>query len=174
MSLSNFLFQFFGGTKMKLCISIMVLLCVTGIAFGGAPPGHSKTEWVIPQTTHAIVGQLLTTKQSRDKKDRIFDVTIKPARNLWGIVGEEVVKTSYKEYIPVVVGKIIPMFIDYTGSGIEFDAKVKQDYVFFLKKERKGFFLLRMEPAANENKIIELRKKFLKEKEAKNKQVSSD
>ncbi len=79
---------------MKLCISIIVLLGVAGTALAGSPPGHSRTEWVIPQTTHAIVGQLLTSKKSRDKKDTILDVTIKPARDLWGESGSKVIKTS--------------------------------------------------------------------------------
>ena len=50
-------------------------------------------------------------------------------------------------------------FVNYTGSGIELQAKPTEKYICFLRKEQTGFSLLRMEPVPNEKTILELYEK---------------
>ena len=61
-----------------------------------------------------------------------------------------VIEATYREYelsaIPEGVGVC---FANYTGSGIEWEAKTNTAYVCFLTREAGGFALLRLEPAEN-------------------------
>jgi hypothetical protein len=146
--------------KMRAYILVFVMLGLTVTAHATGSPGYDKTDAVLPKTTHAIVAEIIACSTTNERGYTLLDVTLKPIRTLWGEHDHEVIKTKYKEFMLSggSAGKSIS-YEKYTGSGIEFEAKPKRKYICFLKEEKEGFSLLRMEPVENENTILELYKK---------------
>jgi len=134
----------------------MLSIVLAGTAFATKPPGYDKTEDVLPKTTHAVVAEVISCSITNEPGNTVLNVELKPIKILWGEHDGSVIKTKYKEFMPEVREGMSVCFVNYTGSGIEVQAKPKQTFICFLKEEGKGFSLLRMEPVENEKTILEL------------------
>ena len=145
---------------MKTIIAIVALLGLASVADATEAPGNESTERVIPDTTHAIVGQLVSCVRTNEPDNHVLSVSITPVRSLWGNALTNGVDAKYREFmLPNIPEGMSVCFANYTGSGIEWDAKPKQRYICFLKKQKEEFTLLRLEAVENEKKILELYKK---------------
>jgi len=138
------------------------LVGMLSVASASEAPGHDTTDRVVPNTTHAVIGQLVSCVATNEPGNHVLEVTLRPIRTLWGDQITNSVSTRYEEFIPVFPEHINISYMNYTGSGIEFQAKQKQKYICFLKKRKEGFSLLRLEPVENEKKILDL---YMKQKE---------
>jgi hypothetical protein len=142
---------------MKQIITILALLGLASVAGATEAPSNEPTERIIPDTTHAIVGQLVSCVRTNEPGSHVLSVSITPIRSLWGDALTNAVDANYREFmLPNIPEGMSVCFANYTGSGIEWDSKPKQKYICFLKKEKKAFSLLRLEPVANEKKILDL------------------
>ncbi len=143
---------------MKQIIGILAGILLATVARASEAPGHDTAARVIPKTTHAIVGQLVSCVATNEPGMHVLKVDIIPMRTLWGKKLTGSVQTRYEEFIPVFPEHINVSYANYTGSGIEFQARPKQPYICFLRKEKEAFTLLRLEPVENEKRILEFHK----------------
>lgn len=137
------------------------MMLVSGVALASELPGYDPLDRVIPNTGTAIVGKLVAVTNEQTRSDNLLKVTIEPSRTLWGQTMTNAVSVVYKEFIaklPDEPGLNVD-FINYTGSGIEFQAKAGVEYICLLKKEETGFSLLRLEPVSNEKRVLEVYEK---------------
>lgn len=142
---------------MKETLFVLAVLCATLTAVATEAPRHETIERVVPSATHAIVGLLTSCTVTNEPGNRVLAVTIVPSRTLWGGTLAEPVKAEYKEFvIPLVPEGMSVSFANYSGSGIEWNAKAMHEYICFLKREGETFTLLRLEPVANEKGILEV------------------
>jgi len=145
---------------MKLCIAFMLSLTMAGVtAFATKAPGYEKTEAVLPKTTHAVVAEIISCSVTNEPGNTVLKVELKPIKSLWGEHDGSAIKTKYKEFMPHVPEGMSVYFVNYTGSGIEFQVNNTEKYICFLKMEQAGFSLLRIEPVSNEKTILELYEK---------------
>jgi hypothetical protein len=138
--------------------TIAVLALVTSVALATELPGHDPVERVIPQTDIAAVGELVAVSKERTASDNLLTVTISLSRKIWGQIPSNTVTAVYKEFIPKLPDKpgLNVDFINYTGSGVEFQAKAGEEYICFFQKKGSSLALLRLEPLANEAAIRNL------------------
>jgi hypothetical protein len=147
--------------KMK-CICVALLAVVAPfLAQASEAPGWDRTEAVVPKTTVAVVGTLVSCVSTNEPGNRVLIVSISPLRTIWGPEQSNHLEVAYKEFIPVFSEDMRVYYGNYTGSGIEWKAQTNSLYVFFVSKHTNAMSLLRIEPAGNEAKI---RERFEKQK----------
>jgi hypothetical protein len=145
--------------KMKYIWTVLLVVFTPLLAQASEAPGWDKTEAVVPKTAVAVVGTLVSCVATNEPGNRVLIVSVTPLRTLWGEEQTNQLHVTYKEFVPVYPENMSVYYANYTGSGIEWKAKPKQEYVCFLKKEKNKFSLLRFEPLANEHTILDLYKK---------------
>jgi len=146
---------------MKKKTLFAAMLLITAVAVATELPGYDPVDRVIPKTDIAIVGKLVTVTNAQTKSDNVLRVTIEPLRSVWGQMPSNTIAAVYKEFIPVLPNKpgLNVDFINYTGSGIEFQAKAGEEFVCLLQKKQDTFILLRLETKSNESVVRDLFKK---------------
>ena len=141
-----------------------MLVATASIAVATELPGYETTERVLPMTTDGVVGELVSSVRTNEPGSHVLLVTIKTQSHLWGSFTNAVFEAKYREFkIPAIPKGMSVSFANYTGSGIEWEAKTNMAYVCFLSQQTNGFSLLRLEPAEHATKVLslyeELRKK---------------
>ena len=134
---------------------ILSFLILAGTVVATMGPRHLLTREVIPAASHAIVGRLSSCVATNEPGNDVLAVTISPIRSLWGRKLKNELHVEYKEFIPEIQEGMHIHFPNYTGSGIEWQAKPQQEYICFLKKKWMTFSLLRLEPVSNEKQILQ-------------------
>ena len=134
------------------------MLLITAVAVATELPGHDPVDRVIPKTDIAMVGRLLTVTNAQTKSDNVLRVAIEPLRPVWGQMPSNTIAAVYKEFIPILPDEpgLNVDFINYTGSGIEFQAKAGEEFVCLLQEKQGAFILLRLEARANESAVRDL------------------
>lgn len=140
---------------MKTIIAALLLLAgAAPVALATEAPGNESTDRVLPQASDAVVGTLISSVQTTEPGNHVLIVTVRTQRQLWGTVTNAVIEAKYREFtIPAIPEGISVSFANYTGSGIEWDAKTNSAYVCFLSQQTNGISLLRLEPAENATKV---------------------
>jgi hypothetical protein len=143
---------------MKIKCICAALLTVFGSfsARASEAPGWDETDAVVPKTTVAVVGTLVSRVSTNEPGNRVLIVSISPLRTIWGQEQANHLHVAYKEFIPVFPENMRVYYGNYTGSGIEWKAQTNSLYVFFLSQDANAMSLLRMEPAESEAKIREM------------------
>ncbi len=144
------------------CLALLIVFA-SFLAQASEAPGWDSTDAVVPKTKVAVVGTLLSCVSTNEPGSRLLVVSIVPLRTLWGPEQTNRLDVTYKEFIPVFPEKMRVYYGNYTGSGIEWEAKTNSLYVFFLSQQTNSMSLIRLEPAENESKIREM---FEKQKNA--------
>jgi len=140
---------------MKTIIRTFLALAGT-VAISAATqlPGYDITECVIPKTTDAVIGVLISAIRTNEPGNSVLFVTVKAERILCGTLTNAVFEAKYREFtIPAIPEGMGVDFVNYTGSGVEWEAKTNTSYVFFLSHQTNTVSLLRLEPVGNEAKI---------------------
>ena len=120
------------------------------VAMATEAPGHEPTDRVAAQASDAVVGVLVSSIRAQEPGNQVLRVAVETQRQLWGAATSGVIEATYREYeLPAIPEGVGVCFANYTGSGIEWEAKTNTAYVCFLKREADGFALLRLEPAEN-------------------------
>ena len=145
--------------KKRYLVVALLAAFAAPLARASEAPGWDRTEAVVPKTTVAVVGTLVSCVITNEPGNRVLIVSIAPLRTLWGQKQTNQLDVAYKEFIPVYPENMSVYYANYTGSGIEWKAKPKEEYICFLKDEKKTLSLLRLEPVTDEKKILELHKK---------------
>lgn len=140
---------------MKEILLVLGVLCATSAAVATEAPGYETTERIVPHTTHAIVGLLASCTVTNEPGNRVLAVKIISSRSLWGGSLTNSLDARYTEFvIPSIPEGMSVSFANYSGSGIEWNAKPRQEYICLLKREGETFSLLRLEPVANEKCVL--------------------
>ena len=140
---------------MKRILALLVaMLGGVAITVATEAPGNEPTARVIPQTTHAVVGVLLSSVRTNEPDNHVLLVTVRTERHLLGALTNEVFEAKYREFkIAAIPEGIGVCFANHTGSGIEWEAKTNLSYVCFLSQRTNTLSLLRLEPVETEAKI---------------------
>lgn len=112
---------------MKSAAAIVLWLSITVTCFASRPPRHQRLNWVVPVAKHIVVARIVSTSQpTNEVGDRILQLTIEATEVL---IGEQppskLIRCRYEEYRPEFPAppRPMPVFRDYSGSGIEFTLK---------------------------------------------------
>lgn len=141
---------------MKCICAALLAVFAPFLARASEAPGWDKTDAVVPKTTVAVVGTLVSCVSTNGPGNRVLIVSISPLRTIWGQEQTNQLEVVYKEFIPVFPEDMRVYYGNYTGSGIEWKAQTNSLYVFFLSQHTNAMSLLRIEPAENEAKIREI------------------
>lgn len=146
-----------------MAIILVALGWLAGAAVATSPPGHDSMETTVAKATDAAVGVLLSAARTNDADNHVLLASIEIERGLWGTLTNGIVQARYREsMIREIPAGVSVCFADYTGSGIEWDAKTNLSYVCFFERQTNGVSLLRLEPAANESKVREASERLKK------------
>lgn len=137
---------------------------LAGAALATMPPGNDSTETAVGKASDVSVGVLLSATRTNEPDDHVLLTSIRIERGLSGTITNGTVEARYRESkIRAFPEGVSVCFANYTGSGIEWEAKTNLPYVCFFQLQTNGLALLRLEPLPNESKvkqaIQELRKK---------------
>jgi hypothetical protein len=140
--------------KMKTVVTVVALAVSVTIAPATEAPGYDPTDRVIPKTTGAFVGLLVSAVQTNEPGSHILRVSIRKQRQLWGAFTNDLFEAEYRELtIPAIPEGIGVCFVNHTGSGIEWEARTNSAYVCFLSQQTNGLSLLRLETVENATKV---------------------
>jgi hypothetical protein len=124
-------------------------------AWATRPPGYAKTEEIVPKTTTALVVEVKSCASTTEPGYHVMEFTLSPGEKLWGGNYTNDFRVAYKEFVVGDVPKGMSVcYANYTGSGIEFQAKPKEKYVCFLSEEKGKISLLRLEPIESKENVL--------------------
>ncbi len=88
-------------------------------------PGYDPLESVIPNVTSAFEAKIISVSIITTTSDRVLQLTVKPEEAIFGYMPTEYeFQCVYGEsLIPDIPPGMNMYFVDYTGSGIEFQAE---------------------------------------------------
>ena len=97
-------------------------------------PGYDPLERVIPNVTSAFEAEIISVSIDTTASDRVLRLIVKPKEAIFGYMPtEDEFQCIYKEFlIPDIPPGMHLSFVNYTGSGIEFQAEVGESYIFLI------------------------------------------
>lgn len=141
----------------------MLILMGLPVAVATELPGYDPLDMVVPKATSALVGEVISVTPANIPGNRILKLVIRPRAEVFGTMPKEgKFECQYTEFIPKLPNKpgLRVSFRNYTGSGIEFQAKPGEQYIFLLAIHRKGMMaeVLRLEPVAEMQRILKTKR----------------
>ena len=101
-----------------------LLASAAAVAMATEAPGHEPTDRVAAQTSDAVVGVLVSSLRTQEPGNQVLRVAVETQRQLWGAATSGVFEATYREYdLPAIPEGVGVCFANYTGSGIEWEAR---------------------------------------------------
>ena len=115
---------------MRQTATALCLAAYVSSLFAGKPPGYDPLERVVPQVKSVVQGKLVSRRRSLTGRGHVLMATVKVEKHL---AGQGLARDPFVcEYVEFRIVSERVYHSNYSGSGVEFEAKPGKSYLFLL------------------------------------------